>query len=510
MNIFKIKKSISLLMLVMMLFMISTPVFGDSIQPTVNLGSTEDYAVLAGSTITIIGATTINGSVGGNIGLYPGTSITGLETLTISGTVHQTDAAAQAAKDDLVIAYNDAMGRTPVETIASELGGMTLTPGVYDSSDGKFSITGTLTLDAQGDPEGVFIFKTASTLITASASNVNLINSARFCRTFWGVGSSATLGSNSNFVGHILASQSITTKTGATIQGQLLAQIGAVTLDTSTITNGICEVIVSEPIPDTTDTNNTNEISASENELSATLHIIKHVINDNDRIAEASDFDIHVKSDGVDVAQSPAVGAEAPGTTYTLDAGTYTITEESFEGYTLSYSGDSDESGNIVLASGDEKTVTLTNDDTELPATLHIIKHVINDNTGTAEASDFSLHLKLNGVDVAQSPAVGAEAPGTIYELDAGIYTITEESFEGYTLSYSGDSDIDGNVVLTPGDEKTVTLINNDNSVISPTINATVEGGQLPQTSTPWYNFLLMGVGLVALTVIGLFKIKRA
>ncbi|MHB8128984.1 MAG: ice-binding family protein [Mobilitalea sp.] len=122
-------------------------------------------------------------------------------------------------------------------------GGTTLTPGVYDSSDGTFQITGTLTLDAQGDPEGVFIFKTASTLITASDSNINLTNSARFCRTFWKVGSSATLGTNSRFVGHIFAMESITANNGATIQGQLLARTGAVTLDNNIITNGICEVL---------------------------------------------------------------------------------------------------------------------------------------------------------------------------------------------------------------------------------------------------------------------------
>ena len=144
------------------------------------------------------------------------------------------------AKDDLVTAYNDAAGRTPVTTIPSELGGRTLTPGTYDSVDGTFKITGKLTLDAKGDPNGVFVFKTASTLVTASASDVNLINSARFCRTFWQVGSSATLGTNSHFVGHIFAMQSITATTGATVQGQLLARNGAVTLDTNTITNGFC------------------------------------------------------------------------------------------------------------------------------------------------------------------------------------------------------------------------------------------------------------------------------
>lgn len=229
-----------ILTLVCLLVIPVVPALARAGQAPVNLGSTASYAVLAGSTITNTGTTTINGDAGGNIGLHPGTIFTGQSSATISGTVHLADSAALQAKNDLIIAYDDAMGRTPVTRIPSELGGTTLTPGTYDSADGTFQITGTLTLDAQGDPDGVFVFKTASTLITASASNVNLINSARFCRTFFAVGSSATLGTNSHFAGHILAMESITANTGASVQGQLLARSGAVTLDNNTIMNGLC------------------------------------------------------------------------------------------------------------------------------------------------------------------------------------------------------------------------------------------------------------------------------
>jgi type VI secretion system secreted protein VgrG len=158
----------------------------------------------------------------------------------MSGVAHINDTAAIQAKTDLETAYADAAARTPVTLIPSELGGTTLIPGVYNSTDGTFQITGTLTLDAQNDPEGVFIFLMETTLITAIDSNVELINSARYCRTFWKVGSSATLGVNSHFAGHIFALTSIAAHTGATIQGQLLARNGAVTLDTNTITNGVC------------------------------------------------------------------------------------------------------------------------------------------------------------------------------------------------------------------------------------------------------------------------------
>ena len=235
---------ISTILIILLLVITTVPMSSMAAsQPKVNLGTTESFAVLAGSTITNTGTTTINGSVGADVGLFPGTEFTGQASVTTDGTIYLADDAALQAKNDLVIAYDDADLRIPVTRIPTELGGTTLNPGVYDSADGTFQITGTLTLDAQGDPEGVFIFKTASTLITASDSNINLTNSARFCRTFWKVGSSATLGTNSRFVGHIFAMESITANNGATVQGQLLARTGAVTLDNNIITNGICEVI---------------------------------------------------------------------------------------------------------------------------------------------------------------------------------------------------------------------------------------------------------------------------
>jgi LPXTG-motif cell wall-anchored protein/uncharacterized repeat protein (TIGR01451 family) len=207
---------------------------------TVGLGTASTYGVLAGETITNTGATTVGGSAGGDLGLFPGSSFPGLAQVTRSGSVHLADTAASQAKDALVTAYNDAAGRTPVTTIATELGGQTLSPGVYDSESGTFQITGTLTLDAGNDPDPVYVFLTSSTLVTASNSTVSLINGAIPCRVFWKVGSSATLGTNSRFVGHIFALTSIAAQTGATVQGQLLARNGSVTLDTNTITNGVC------------------------------------------------------------------------------------------------------------------------------------------------------------------------------------------------------------------------------------------------------------------------------
>jgi uncharacterized repeat protein (TIGR01451 family) len=224
-------------------FLMAMPAVSVAAQPTVNLGTTSTFAVLAGTTITNIGSTVINGSAGGDIGVSAGSAITGFPPGSLTGTKHSNDAAAIQAQTDLVTAYDDAAGRTPVTRISTELGGKTLKPGVYDSASGTFHITGTLTLDAEGDPNAVFVFKTVSTLITASDSRVSLVNGARYCRIFWKVGSSATLGTTARFVGHIFALTSITVNTGATVQGQLLARNGAVTLHANTITNGLCEAV---------------------------------------------------------------------------------------------------------------------------------------------------------------------------------------------------------------------------------------------------------------------------
>ena len=142
------------------------------------------------------------------------------------------------AKNDLVTAYNDAAGRMPVTNVPVELGGSTLLAGVYTSP--TLGLTGTLTLDAGGRPDAQFVFKAGSTLITASNSRVLLLNGADPCRVVWQVGSSATFGTETRFIGDVLAHTSITAQTRATFQGRLLARNGAVTLDTNTITRANC------------------------------------------------------------------------------------------------------------------------------------------------------------------------------------------------------------------------------------------------------------------------------
>ncbi|MCW2881046.1 MAG: hypothetical protein JWQ95_5146 [Sphaerisporangium sp.] len=212
-------------------------------QPPVSLGAAGGFAVLAGSTVTNTGPTAVTG----DLGLSPGTAVTGFPPGTVAGTIHAADAAAAQAQVDLTAAYNDAAARTPATTVPTQLGGTTVTPGVYTSAAGTFQISGNLTLDAQGDPNAVFIFQTASTLITASASSVTLTGGAQAYNVFWQVGSSATLGTDSSLAGDILALTSITVTTGVRVNGRTLARNGAVTLDSDTITRAAGALSISVP-----------------------------------------------------------------------------------------------------------------------------------------------------------------------------------------------------------------------------------------------------------------------
>ena len=205
-------------------------------QPPVGLGTATPFAVLAGSTVTNTGPSVISG----DLGVSPGSAVTGFPPgVVINGTQHIADAVALQAQTDLTTAYNDAAGRIPFTVVSTDLGGQTLDPGVYHAAS-SMGLTGTVTLDGQGDPNAVFIFQMGSTLTTASNSTVSLINGAQACNVFWQVGSSATLGTNTTFVGSILALTSAAVQTGTTVAGRVLARNGAVTLDTNTITAPSC------------------------------------------------------------------------------------------------------------------------------------------------------------------------------------------------------------------------------------------------------------------------------
>jgi hypothetical protein len=207
-----------------------------SAQAPVGLGTDGSFAVLAGSTVTNTGPSVISGSVG----LDPGSAVTGFPPgIVLAGTTQVANGVALQAKSDLVTAYNDAAGRSSTATVSADLAGRTLTSGVYTSAS-SLGLSGALTLDAQGDPNAVFVFQAGSSLIVGSGSQVNLIGGAQACNVYWQVGSSATIGTGAAFVGNILALTSISMTTGATLQGRALARNGAVTLDTNTITSPLC------------------------------------------------------------------------------------------------------------------------------------------------------------------------------------------------------------------------------------------------------------------------------
>jgi hypothetical protein len=204
-----------------------------TVQTAISLNGASSFAILAGSEVTNTGATVITG----DIGLSPGTSIGGFPPGILNGTQHINDAIANQAKLDITDAYNDAASRTcpDVVTLSGNIGGLTLTPGLYFSTSSLAISSGDLTLDAQGDASAVFIIQIASTFTTTSGRQVILSGGALASNIFWNVGSSATFGTTSVIKGTVLATESITFNTGATLDGKALTRIGGITLEGNTI-----------------------------------------------------------------------------------------------------------------------------------------------------------------------------------------------------------------------------------------------------------------------------------
>ncbi len=430
---------------------------------TPSLGAADPFALLTY-------AFARNGSPGviiiGDLGYTTTTSPSGHPNLpSVSGSTHVSDSTYTQAETDehtTWVALGDAsiypctatlppLGSS-VDLATQDVGsGVGIyPPGVYCTSMAISTVTigsAGITLDGQG----LYIFRfNGALLATDPNSSVTLKNNASACDVFWlpsGGGMVSSFGHDSTFVGTVFAHDGYTVQDAVTWFGRAITVIGGTISmasdDSITVPTGC-----SAP-------------------TTGTLHVIKTFYNDYGGTAVPSDAMVHVKNGAGDVAGSPHAGAVSPGTSYTLNVGTYTVSEDSFSGYTPTFSGDCDVSGHVTLASGDNKTCTISNDQNPpAPATLHVIKHVVNNNGGTATASSFLLHVKGTGgmgvSEVSGSPAAGVESPGTSYSLAAGAYAVSENASTGYTSSFSGDCDSAGNITLSSGANRTCTITNDD------------------------------------------------
>jgi len=216
------------------------PPLGCSSTPT--FGTAQTFAILASSTITSTGA--VGTVVTGNVGVSTGTAVTGFPPgVIINGTIHSNDMLSMNAQTGAQVLHSTLLScPCTTDLTGQDLGGLTLTPGVYCYSSSA-ELTGTVTLDAGGNPDAIFIIRMGSTITTASAAVVSLVNGAAPCNVFWDVGSSATIGTGTTFQGVIIAVASITVTTGSSVAGRLFALNAAVTLDANPVTVSFCEIV---------------------------------------------------------------------------------------------------------------------------------------------------------------------------------------------------------------------------------------------------------------------------
>ncbi len=350
-------------------------------ETVLHLGSSLSYGVLASAAITSATASGVTGTAGGNVGVGGATAPSG--PLNISGT-QILGGASLLALSDAASAMAD--NRGGISTVVELGAGRSIIPGAYNG--GALQINGALTLNGQGDPNSVFIFRAASTLVTGASSTVLLTNGAQSCNVYWQVGSSATLGSSSTIVGHVLAQASISTGVATEVNGQLIALTGAVTLGGTTLVNNNClPPIVATPTPTPSVTQTASPTSTATPSLTqspavATLHIVKTVINRFGGTAKASDFIIGVTQGGRQMDGSPASAMDGGGRTYSLKPGTYILSEAVTDGYRGDWSGQITLGGLVTLYPGDDITVTRTNYD--------LASHFVTETSPTVPAAEAS------------------------------------------------------------------------------------------------------------------------
>jgi uncharacterized protein (TIGR03437 family) len=416
-----------------------------AVQVAPQLGTASTYAVLANSTVTNTGSSVISG----NVGVSPGAAVTGFPpgTVALPSAIHLADGLAGTAQGDVTIAY-DYLARlaVPADLTGQDLGGLTLTPGVY-KFDTSAQLTGPLTLDAEGSSNAVWVFQIGSTLTTASDSSVQLTNGAQPDNVFWQVGSSATLGTYSVFMGNILASSSITLTTGATMTGRALALNGAVTLDTNTIT------------------------------APGSIQVVKNTVGGDGVFAFTSNFGLASLTTVANTA-SQTFGGLAPGSAYS-------VSETVPADWTLALpTCDNGTPAAITVAAGATTTCTFTNTAVAAPLTgsITVVKNTLGGNGAFAFTSNFGL-TSLTTVGNTVSQTFSGLAPG------AG-YSATETVPAGWTQTSNGCAAI----TVAAGVTTTCTITNTQQGSITIVKNTVGGNGAFAFTS----NF-----GLTSLTTSG-------
>lgn len=338
----KMLSRVSMVLLVVSLMLGFTGTITVLAATTPSLGQAATYSIL-GSTYTNTSAgTTINGDVGFTTG--PAVAPLGVHTNYGSGSpyasagANQGSALSALASQPCTFTFAPGAINLSTDTTHGAIG--VYTPGVYCGT-GAMDVGGPLTLNGSG----TFIFRPDGALTTTAGAVVTLAG-ASACDVFWTPTQAATLAANTTFFGTIIDNAGVTVGANTTWTGRALAFGGTVTTDTDTITVPVCTALPPPPAP-----------------VPSTLHVIKLVVNNSGGIATASSFNLHVKLSGTDVAGSPAAGTATPGTSYSLSAGTYIVSEDPNVSYTRSFSGACNSSGSVTLAAGDNATCTITNDD---------------------------------------------------------------------------------------------------------------------------------------------------
>jgi len=488
-----LKRAVSITTLFLGLF-VFVPQSTSTAATKIDLGAASGFGVLAYTTVTSTGTagTVISGTAGSQVGVTPNSSITGFPPA-ISGGLQANTGQAIAALTAATAASVASLSSSPVAHVFTN--NESIVPGSY--SLGAVTLPATLNLDGGGNPDAVFIFTNTSSLVTPSSSVINLTGGAQACNVFWQVTSSATLGSSSTFVGHIVATVSITANTGATVDGSLIALTGAVSLDQNTVTNNNCASVVAPPAPVQT--------SRIDSVTPATC-----VTSGPTTITLNGSFPAQITNltvNGVTVASTSWVQSLTSVVITTSAATTSPVLIQVYNGTMplLALQTFTCTAVPIVVIVPTPTPVPTV--PTVVTGTIHVVKIVNNTYGGTATAADFTLWLRNHGTDVVGSPATGVSGVGRTYILAPGTYVLGEvpsETFPNYISNFQIIGGTTPNIVLHAGEDLTVVQTNNElPPLVSPvpviTPPATETGGQLPKTSSPWFNLLMIGIGFMAI-----------